>query len=224
MSGNFAARLAPANLASKNDIANFIKKTDFDDKLKNLNKKVTSNKTRHIVVKTKLDDLEKNAKIISTNGLTTDMINKYKVLNRAKCFSLNGLQNYLVFQLFISHFLTKNGTIYSLKSKEMSKESITPPCTTGEGFYPEIIGLHGSKYELKFKEMCLKQNIVSFLHKDIVNLYATYKLGAWSEDLNTDFTLGNWLYGAVKLTKNTDPDKYKYSIRFHSRSQFSWTD
>ena len=72
--------------------------------------------------------------------------------------------------------------------------------------------------------MCLKQNIVSFLHKDIVNLYATYKLGAWSEDLNTDFTLGNWLYGAVKLTKNTDPDKYKYSIRFHSRSQFSWTD
>ena len=44
MSGNFAARLAPANLASKNDIANFIKKTDFDDKLKHLNKNITSNK------------------------------------------------------------------------------------------------------------------------------------------------------------------------------------
>ena len=35
-----------ANLASKNDIANFIRKTDFNDKLKNLNKKVTSNKTK----------------------------------------------------------------------------------------------------------------------------------------------------------------------------------
>ena len=34
---NFAARLAQANLESKNDIANFAKKTDFDDKLKNLN-------------------------------------------------------------------------------------------------------------------------------------------------------------------------------------------
>ena len=33
----FAARLAQANLESKNDIANFAKKTDFDDKLKNLN-------------------------------------------------------------------------------------------------------------------------------------------------------------------------------------------
>ena len=37
---NFAARLAQANLAYKNDIANFVKKTDFDDKLKNLNKKL----------------------------------------------------------------------------------------------------------------------------------------------------------------------------------------
>ena len=38
-SGKFSARLKQANLASKNDIANFVKKTDFD-KLKN----VTSNK------------------------------------------------------------------------------------------------------------------------------------------------------------------------------------
>ena len=39
LSENFAARLAQANLASKNDIADFVKKIDFDDKLKNLNKK-----------------------------------------------------------------------------------------------------------------------------------------------------------------------------------------
>ena len=35
-SEHFTARLAQANLASKNDIANFVKKTDFDDKLKML--------------------------------------------------------------------------------------------------------------------------------------------------------------------------------------------
>ena len=40
-----AARLTQANSARKSDFANFGKKTDFDDKLKNLNKKVTSNKT-----------------------------------------------------------------------------------------------------------------------------------------------------------------------------------
>ena len=43
---NFAARLAQANLESKNDIANFAKKTDFDDKLKNLNQNITLNKTK----------------------------------------------------------------------------------------------------------------------------------------------------------------------------------
>ena len=43
---NFPARLAQANLASQNDVVNFAKKTDFDDKLKKLNKQVTSNKKR----------------------------------------------------------------------------------------------------------------------------------------------------------------------------------
>ena len=45
--------------------------------------------------------------------------------------------------------------------------------------------------------------------------------------LNTDFTLSNCLAGSVKLTKNADPDKYKYSgydIRFDSRSGLSLTD
>ena len=36
---NFAARLKQANLATKTDIDNFIEKTDFGSKLKNLSKK-----------------------------------------------------------------------------------------------------------------------------------------------------------------------------------------
>ena len=44
-SEHFSARLTEVNLASKNDTANFVKKTDLYDKLKNLNKTVTSNKT-----------------------------------------------------------------------------------------------------------------------------------------------------------------------------------
>ena len=46
----FTARLAQANLASKNDISDFLKKKNFDDKLKTLNNKITSNKTKHVVV------------------------------------------------------------------------------------------------------------------------------------------------------------------------------
>ena len=46
----FTPRLAQAILASKRDIANFVKKTDFDDKLKKLNENITSSKTKHLLV------------------------------------------------------------------------------------------------------------------------------------------------------------------------------
>ena len=39
--------------------------------------------------------------------------------------------------------------------------------------------------------------------------------------------LGNCLFGSVKLTKNTDPDKYKYTgydIGCDFRSEFLFTD
>ena len=55
---NFPARLPQANLATKSDIVNFVDKTDFDDKLKNLNKKVTSNKTKLLLVANELKKLQ----------------------------------------------------------------------------------------------------------------------------------------------------------------------
>ena len=61
-SKNLATRLAQASIASKTDIpdiTDFVKKSDFDIKLINFNKKITSNKARYIEIKTKLDDLEK---------------------------------------------------------------------------------------------------------------------------------------------------------------------
>ena len=45
---NFAVKLAKANLI----------KTDFDDKLINLNRKITSNKTKHLFVENHLKKLE----------------------------------------------------------------------------------------------------------------------------------------------------------------------
>ena len=63
------------------------------------------------------------------------MMNKYNILIEAKAFSSNELQNYFVFQLFISDFLTKNRKIDSLTSKGMSLESITPPIYNRKNSY-----------------------------------------------------------------------------------------
>ena len=54
----------------------FVKRISFDDKLKNLNKKVTSNKTKHVLVENELNELSKKVEAMSTKGLIKDLINK----------------------------------------------------------------------------------------------------------------------------------------------------
>ena len=51
----FAERLKEEDLADKSDIANFVKK---DLNLKNLNKKITSDKTKHVLVESQLKKLQ----------------------------------------------------------------------------------------------------------------------------------------------------------------------
>ena len=63
--------------------------------------------------------------------------------------------------------------------------------------------------------------------KNVINLYISYILGLQFRNLNTDFTLVNCLFASVKLTKNADLDKYKYTgyiIGFDSRLDFLFTD
>ena len=54
---NFAVRLAQVELATKADIPDFVNLVDFDDNVKNLNKRVTSNKLKHVKAEKKITDL-----------------------------------------------------------------------------------------------------------------------------------------------------------------------
>ena len=83
---NVAARLAEANLASKSDIANFVK-------LKNLNKKITSNKTKHVLVENELQ----------TFGSSLFIGQNY--------FNNDGAQFYLIFQPIYKSITTFSGLI-----------------------------------------------------------------------------------------------------------------
>ena len=101
------------NLGSKNDIANFVKQTDFDDKLNS----VSSNK----------NELSKKVKAISTKRLTKQLINKFSILNTAKYifFSLI-FQSYLVFisaKKYIKYFSGTTRTDSS-KSNRMSEKRL----------------------------------------------------------------------------------------------------
>ena len=112
---NFTASLKQANLVSKDDIANFVKKSDFYNKLKH----VTSNKNE-------LNELSIKVKVISTKGLTKDLINKFSILNGAKYFSSGIFQNYLVFIAAKKYIKYVSGITRfdSWKSNGMSEENI----------------------------------------------------------------------------------------------------
>ena len=80
---------------------------------------------------------------------------------------------------------------------------------------------HGN---LKGGQLKKLQQIITFTTRNVVNLFIVCEVDTWSQDLNADFTLKDYLFGAVKSTKNADPDKYPYSgygIWFDSCSLFS---
>ena len=89
-----------------------------------------------------------------------------------------------MFQQISSYYTPKNG---SWESKGMSEETITTPSRAENSFNPEIIYNYG-RGRIKFKGICLKQDSVSFIDRNAVNLYIWYKVDTWSRDLNTDFT------------------------------------
>ena len=53
-SDNFAVRLKQSDVATKADINHFIEKADFHEKQKKLNKKITLNKAKHVLIENEL--------------------------------------------------------------------------------------------------------------------------------------------------------------------------
>ena len=201
----FNARLAQANV---------ITKTEFDSKLTNLNRKITKNKTDHLLVQNELNKLK-----------TFD--SSYFI--GKSHFEEDGTQNYLVFQSIHKYFkfvnINNEWCITSWKSKGLSEESINPPVTSDNSLNPLINHYYYiNKIRAKFTGSCLKKYNLHYKHKNIINIYNVYELGASTSNDN-DPTLKNCLLGAVTLTKNGDIHMYKYSgygTGFDRRSAFSF--
>ena len=107
----FNARIAQANL---------ITKTDFDAKLSSLNRKITQNKSKHLLVENELNKLK-----------TFD--SSYFI--GKSHFDEDGTQNYLVFQPIVRYFkITNKKYISPWKSKVLSDETITPYATFDKSY------------------------------------------------------------------------------------------
>ena len=111
------------------------------------------------------------------------------------------MQNYLVFQPVFKYF--KTPTNYNIilvqKSKGLSEESITTP-TLHNSLAPGMI-FGGTKIRVKFGNY-LNQGKIVFNHESVRSFDIVYEINLWSYNTVVYFTLGNSLFGAVKLTKN----------------------
>lgn len=56
----------------------------------------------------------------------------------------------------------------------------------------------------------VKRGKLPFTNGNIVNLFIASELDTWSRALITKFAPSSSLFGAVKLGKNSDPNKYRY--------------
>ena len=192
-----------------------------------MNKNVTSNKTKHVLVENELNELSEKVKAIATKGLKIFLRNKFSILNEAKCFSSRIFQNILVFIPAKKYIKFFSGTtrIDSWKSNRISKENIENKTRSDSNFVPTFVDPQVLS-DIHFNGCYLINNNIHILKKVII-LYISYILSPWLRILYTDSLLKNCLLGSVKVTNNAAPDKYRcswYSIGFDSRSEFSFTD
>ena len=116
-----------------------------------------------------------------------------------------------------------NGSyIYYWQSKGLTDERINSIATSNYSVTP-FLDYYGTRVE--FSRSCLKQDKVTFNHGKIVNIYIVYEISK-SINISNYPTLGNYLFGAVSLTKNAGIDKYGYSghgIGFDRHGSFSFS-
>ena len=194
-----AASVFNARLAQAKSVfvikTNLLAKTDFDAKLSSLNRKITVNKSKQLIVENELKKLK--------------AFHSSYFIGKSH-FDEDGTQNDVMFQPLNKYFkvIANADYVSSWKSKGLSAETIKPRSTSDNNLNPAK-SYYATKTRVKFTGSCLQPK-VSYTHGTIVNIYIVYELGA-SGSHSDDPTLENCLFSAVTLTENADINKYGYS-------------
>ena len=219
-------------------ISNLVKKTDYNTKITEIEKKITNhNQDKYIttpefnklatdafngrlvqanlVKKTDFDTKlsDPNRRIVSNKTKDIAIEKELRYFKGKNYFEEDGKENYYIFQP-ISKYLKVayvNDISYVLSWKSSGLNDIKfESIKTNNYFLNPRIDLYGmSKIRIKYNGGFLNQFPSTSLHGDIVNIYIVYEITSDNNAFNYP-TLENCLFRSVKLTKNADVDKYKY--------------
>ena len=124
----------------------------MDIRLQNLNKKINSNKTKHLLVENELKKLN----------------NFDAAYFRGKnYFDVDGTQNYLVFQRVYKYFKRVSNDFSSWESKGLSNEKVSFTTTTSNNKFATNLIYDNARIEVKFNGYFLKQDKVTYNHGPI---------------------------------------------------------
>ena len=143
-------------------------------------------------------------------------------------FDEDGAQNYYIFQTIYKYLKLTHvndiSYVLSWKSKGINDIKIESIKTNNYLLNPHINLYNMRKYRIKFNGSFLNKFPPAILHRNKVNIYIAYEITSNYSDISYP-TLGNCLFGSVKLTKNVDIDKYGYfgyGIGFDRETSFSF--
>ena len=203
------------------NITGLIRKKDHD---KDINE-IKNNYVTNPVLTSKLRGYVPYTDYNLKSLLIENEMEKYSPLNRyfvgKSYFGDDGNQNYLIFQSMSRYlkFVTNSQNISSWRSKGLSEKEIKAV----NGLYTSVNYVN-KKLCLKFEGSCLAQTKVTYTHKNTVNIYSVYEIGATTRN-SYDPKLINGLFGGVTLVKNSDINKFGYTgygIGFDRGTTFSF--
>ena len=207
------------------DITSLITKTDFDPKLKSVSDRVTNNKSKDILLDNEIEKLK--TLVGSSAKIKFDKVQKENSFNRGFFYYLQ--QSYLVYECKINSFIFDNKKILKWR-------------LTGIFNYSDYYSTNGIK-DTKTNLPILKNNKETYVllqgnyfqqnniiiipnnNENVINIYV-YKLDPISSTRNTDYTIQNALFGAIRITKNADYSKDNYTgygLCFEEGGEFSHT-
>ena len=177
-------------------------------------------KSQHIVDEVKKVDNKVTKKSTDILGFENRLKQKEDTLNdlerEASFFRgsyYHNLQSYLIYEPKTFSFEQTASGITHWKSSGIDNYSLKTDLNgvaNTSGVYPKVSG--ETRISVIFSRIYVKENKVIYPTKSAVNIYIVYKLDTIKLTRNTDFTIQNALFGAVKITEDpSDSDHNKYS-------------
>ena len=203
-------------------ISSLITKTEFDAKLKNVSDRVTNNKSKDLLLDNELKKLK--ALVGFTGKIKSDEAQEENSFNRGFFYYLQ--QSYLVCECKMDSFSFSSGNISEWKSTGIySSDSSMKGIEDTKTKLPEL--KNDGRMHVYLQGNYFQQNkVITPNNNNVINIYVVYKLDPMSSTRNTDYTIQNALFGAMKITKNTDSSKNNYTgygLCFDEGGEFSNT-